>query len=126
MAKLLEVLIAQGEEVNFSANHFILRSGNVSDEVYFLKEGVVRHFVVDRFEKEKTIRISTENSFFYTSIISYYTGEPTYINCETLTECKLVKWHKNHLEKLFAESRELNLFRYQQLTKFIIEKHSKK
>lgn len=122
---ILGTLLAKGSVIILEPNHFLLRSGNVSEEVYFIREGVVRHFVIDQFEKEKTIRISSENDFFYSSIVSYYTGEPTYINCETLTECKLVKWNKSLLEQLFAESKELDMFRYQQLTQFIIEKHKK-
>jgi len=125
MKNLLEILLEQGQPVYYEQNHFILREGQISDEVLFLKEGVVRHFVLDLKGNERTIRISRENDIFYSSIISYYTDEPTYINCQTLTPTQGVSWHKDQLETIFMQHKELDQFRYEQLTLFIIEKHKK-
>ena len=125
MSSSLNILLDYGRPVKFSPNDLILKEAKKSRDVYLVQEGVVRHFVYDTNREEKTIRISKEGDFFYSSIVSYFTEEPTYINCQALTLVRMIHWTKDVLEPLLEQNKSLDQFRYQQLTQFIIEKHQR-
>jgi len=64
----LQLMISTGKSRSFSKYEFLINSGEVSKNIYYIKEGVIRHFVNDSEGNEKTIRISKENDFFYSYI----------------------------------------------------------
>ena len=125
MQEELALLLSYGVPVQFGKKDFLIRQGERSVKVYFLKKGVIRHFVVTPDGREKTIRLSRENDLFYSSIVSYYNNEPSYIYCQCLTDCELLSWDRNELEDLFARHRQLADLRNQQHIQFILEKHRK-
>tara|TARA_R110001599_G_scaffold84130_1_gene226548 strand:+ start:35948 stop:36496 length:549 start_codon:yes stop_codon:yes gene_type:complete len=123
--RVLERLIKCGDELNLKKRSLILDHGEISNHMYFLLQGVVRHYIIDQSGNEKTIRISVENDFFYSSVVSFFRNEPSYISCEALTKVHLIKWNKKSLDTLMEKDREFERFRYQKLTEFILEKHQK-
>lgn len=125
MQDTLSQLLNHGTLRRFEKKEFLIRQGERSDKVYFVKKGVIRHFVITPDGHEKTIRLTQENDFFYSSIVSYYTNDPSYIYCQCLTTCELLYWEKSRLDALFAENPDLAEFRNQTHLRFILEKHRK-
>ena len=121
----LDKFLELGHPIDYEKNAHILNQGHVSRRVFFVIEGVVRHYVLDFSGVERTIRISKENDFFYTSNVSFWTGEPSYINCQALSECKLIYWTKQELEHLSVTQPAFIEFESTKLKDFIIEKHNK-
>lgn len=125
MQDTLSLFLSHGTQSRFGKKEFLIRQGERSDKVYFLKKGVIRHYVITPDGHEKTIRLSQENDFFYSSIVSYYNNDPSYIYCQCLTACELLSWDKDQLDALFAQNPALAEFRNQQHILFILEKHRK-
>lgn len=125
MNNIFKILINNGKEISLKKRTFILEAGQISTKVYFIKKGVVRHYIIDSNGNKKTIKISKENDFFYCSIISFFTDEATYIYCQTLTEVELVFWDREKLDILSRKYPEINTFRNQKLIDFIVQKHKK-
>jgi len=125
MQRALHTLLNSGTLKHFKKKEHLITQGATSNKVFFIKKGVTRHYVITPEGNEKTIRISKENDFFYSSIVSYYTLEPSYIYCQCLTPCDLVFWESNKFEPLFVDNPELTEFKNQQLINFILEKHKK-
>jgi len=125
MQEALQTLLSTGTLKHFKKKDHLITYGETSNKVYYIKNGVTRHYVITPEGNEKTIRISKEHDFFYSSIVSYYTREPSYIYCQCLTPCDLVIWEKNEFEPLFESSPELAAFKNKQLINFILEKHKK-
>ncbi|WP_282133992.1 Crp/Fnr family transcriptional regulator [Seonamhaeicola maritimus] len=121
----IEDFLKTGQTVSFDKYEHILHQGAVSNKVYFLIEGIVRHYVIDLQGNEKTIRLSKENDFFYSSNVSFWSGAPSYINCQPLTKVKLLCWTKEFLDSLIEDTPEFIAFENQKLKDFIIEKHIK-
>ena len=125
MAESLQLLLSNGSKQHYPKKHYLIEAGQISKKVFFVKQGVIRHYVITQEGHEKTIRLSKENDFFYSSIVSYFTHEPSYIYCQCLTESELLYWHSDEIEQLFAHNPELGKIRNQQLMNFILEKHKK-
>ncbi|WP_027136433.1 Crp/Fnr family transcriptional regulator [Gaetbulibacter saemankumensis] len=125
MNEALSILLNKGTSKSYSKKEFIIRQGETSNKIYFVKHGVTRHYVLTRDGQEKTIRISLEQDFFYSSIVSYFKNEASYIYCQCLTDCDLIYWESSLIEELFKEYPDLETFKNQQLINFILEKHTR-
>lgn len=125
MAFSLKHFLNSGKPVAYKKNEHILRQGSISNGVYFISVGVVRHYVTDLNGNEKTIRISRENDFFYSSNASYWAQQPSFINCQALTEVELSTWTKTELDNLSLNDAGFALFEKEKLKDFIIEKQKK-
>jgi CRP-like cAMP-binding protein len=125
MKEALDLLLSKGTFKEYKKKDFLIVEGQVSKKVYFLKHGVVRHYVITHDGNEKTIRLSKENAFFYSSIVSYFTNEQSYIFCQCLTKAELIYWDFDKIEQLFVDYPKLGDFRNKQLMNFILEKHRK-
>jgi CRP-like cAMP-binding protein len=121
----LDNFLKSGKRIEYNKNEYILKQGSISRCTYFVIEGVVRHYVLDYSGNDKTIRISKENDFFFSSNISYWNGESSYINCQSLLNTKLLYWTKDELDNLSAIQPEFLEFMNDKLIEFIIEKHKK-
>ncbi|HCX20826.1 MAG: hypothetical protein CMB80_03960 [Flammeovirgaceae bacterium] len=109
----------------YSKKEKILDSDKISKSICAIQEGVVRHYVIDRNGNDKTLRISKEGDLFFTSIVSFFKNEPSYIICEALTDTKLLTWSKTQIDELASKEPLIEAFRYQKLIDFIVEKHKK-
>lgn len=121
----LENFLKSGHRIDYNKNDYILKQGQISQKVYFVIEGIVRHYLVDYSGNEKTIRISKENDLFYSSNVSFYNSEPSHINCQVLSDCKLLYWTKEELDNLSLAQPEFIVFENDKLKAFIIEKHKR-
>lgn len=121
----IEEFLSSGHEVQYKKNAHILEQGEISRNVYFVIEGVVRHYLTDASGAEKTIRISCENDFFYGSNISFWKEETSYVNCQALSDVRLRYWSKTELEQLSVKAPAFIVFENAKLKEFIIEKHRK-
>ena len=124
MGFLIQDFLKSGKNETFKKNEHLLLQGEISRRVYFLVEGVVRHYVIDNQGNEKTIRLSKENDFFYSSNISFFNGEASYINCQALTPTKLLFWTSEEINEL-SFNPDFIVFENKKLKEFIIEKHKK-
>ena len=61
MQSELNILLNIGTLKHYKKKEFIIRQGEISNKIYFIKTGVTRHFVITPEGNEKTIRISKEN-----------------------------------------------------------------
>jgi len=121
----LENFLKSGHEIDFKKNEHLLKQGEISRNVYFVVQGVIRHYVIDFLGNEKTIRISQENDFFYSSNISFWKGDASYINCQALLNARLLYWTKDELDDLSSDQPGFILFENNKLKDFVIEKHKK-
>ena len=125
MQLFFENFLKLGHPVRFEKNEHILKQGGFSKNAYFVTEGIVRHYLIDIYGNEKTIRISQKNDFFFSSNNSYWKEDSSYINCQVLLDTKLLYWTKDELDELSLIQPEFILFENDKLKDFIIEKHKK-
>ena len=125
MQETLDLLLSKGTVKHFKKKHYLIEEGQVSKKVFFVMHGVVRHYLITHDGNEKTIRLSKENDFFYSSIVSYFKNEPSYIFCQCLTNAELIYWNSDEIEKLFVDDPKLGDLKNKLLMNFILEKHRK-
>lgn len=73
----------------FKKKTIILKEGVVCKEAYFINKGLLRMFLVDNKEKEKTFHFALENTFA-TDYKSFLTGLPANYSIEAMEDSEVV------------------------------------
>ena len=76
--------------------------GKAANEVGFVLEGMLRHYYIKNGE-EKTTYFYFENHFV-SSYISCITKQPSQLSIEALSECELIVFPYNVIQKLFEKN----------------------
>jgi CRP-like cAMP-binding protein len=86
---------------------FLLKAGEVSRHLYFIRKGVVRAFIKDG-PKEITTWISVENELV-ASIRGFTMQEPSVENIQAIEDCELIVIHFDTLQYLYHNHVEMNI-----------------
>jgi CRP-like cAMP-binding protein len=107
------------KEISLKRNEFLKVNGDIDTNLYFIKSGSLRIFVMDETE-ENTIRFGYQNNII-TALDSYITEKPTeyYIQAIKASELKVI--NKSTITKLLRDSPELQQFWNAMLEQIIIQ-----
>jgi CRP/FNR family transcriptional regulator, anaerobic regulatory protein len=81
-----------------SRGDFFLRTGNRSDRLGFVQEGIIREFVYVG-DKEVTKWISTKG-YFVVDLASFIFNQPARWNIQALSDCQLYVIERNDYQKI--------------------------
>ncbi len=113
--QLKESIDAKGlwsKKITLARNEFLLREGQVEKYLYYIKEGSLRAFIVDR-DEEMVIRFGYKNSIF-TALDSFLSSGPSLFNIQAIKRCQLLAVERTDFQKLVYEN-ETNMQLYVQL-----------
>jgi CRP-like cAMP-binding protein len=92
---------------NVSRGTYLLRTGEVSKHLYFIRKGVIRAYIKDG-NKEITTWITAENDIV-ASIRGFNLQQPSLENLQAIEECQLVVAHYDTLQYLYHHHVEMNI-----------------
>jgi CRP-like cAMP-binding protein len=85
----------------------LLRDGEISRHIYFIRKGSARAFYYDRDGREHTTWFMAENDLMI-SVYSFYTQQPAAENIELLEDSILLSMTWDQLQTIYAEFPEYN------------------
>lgn len=89
------------EEVSFSKGHILLRANKIENNIYFVKQGILRAYSKTN-ENEITFWFGKEGDAVI-SMKSYVANQKGYEDIELLENCVLYELKTKNLKKLFEE-----------------------
>jgi len=90
------------EPVEFSSKTLINKVGDKVNHCYFLKEGIIRHYIEDN-KKDVTLNFLKGPNLMLTSITSFFMETPSEINCATITPISGFKIEKEKFLSFCSE-----------------------
>jgi CRP-like cAMP-binding protein len=120
----LSIFLSHSTETVLKKHEYFVKDGEVSHEVGFLVEGIVRSFFVTNEGKEYN-----KNLFFAPSIIGSYvsliTGQPNRLPQQALTDCIVLKTPFSIIEKLSENNIEVERLRRKIAEYFFVQKEKR-
>lgn len=92
----------------FGRKHILLRPGEISRRLYFIRSGFLRAYFIDDNGKECTTWFMG-NGDLMISVYSFFTQRPAYEYIEVLQDCKLQSLSWNQLNAYYADFPQGNL-----------------
>lgn len=96
------------QEIEISRNEYLIEKGSIDTNLYFIKEGSLRIYVIDEFE-EQTIRFGYQNNFIV-CLDSFITEKPSDFQIQALKKTKLKVLKKEVFKNLISSQKELHTF----------------
>ena len=92
----------------FSHKHLLLKPGEISRRLYFIRNGFLRAFFIDELGKECTTWFMGKGDLMI-SVYSFFTQKPAYEYIEVLQDCKLQSISWQQLNAYYADFPQGNL-----------------
>jgi CRP-like cAMP-binding protein len=99
-AAQLEELLAHVTVQHHPKNQLLLQAGQVADHIFFVNQGILRHFFVDG-KHDGTVWFSFENDLV-TDVGSFITRRPSEHSILTITEAEILTLKHADLQQLYA------------------------
>ncbi|MCU0389676.1 MAG: Crp/Fnr family transcriptional regulator [Thermoflexibacter sp.] len=87
------------EVEQFSKNEYLLHAGEVCNKMYFINQGIIRHFYVNQ-GIEGTVWFSFANDLV-TEVMSFIEQKPSFHNIITITDVELLSITHEKLQMLY-------------------------
>lgn len=100
----------------FQKGRLLLKAGDICDDIYFIRKGVVRGFIKEG-DKDITTWITADNELV-TSISSLDSKRPALENMQAIEDCDMLSLSFSDLQTLYAQFPEFNI-----LTRKVLQKY---
>jgi CRP-like cAMP-binding protein len=100
----------------FQKGKLLLKAGDICEDIYFIKKGVVRGFI-NEGAKDITTWITADNELV-TSITSLDSKEPSSENMQAIEDCDMLALSFNDLQNLYTQFPEFNVVTRKLLQKY--------
>jgi CRP/FNR family transcriptional regulator, anaerobic regulatory protein len=112
----LTKLLTHFSERNFKKGDFLIREGQICQQIFFIKEGMVKicSYIDDR---EFIMRFFQEN-MFVTVMNSFVDQTPSHFQIKALEDGKALMLHKDKMEELCKTHHEIETF-FRKLTSWV-------
>jgi CRP-like cAMP-binding protein len=87
---------------NFGRKHLLLRPGEISRKLYFIRSGFLRAFFLDEHGKQCTTWFMGKGELMI-SVYSFFTQKPAFEHIEVLQDCKLQSISWQQLNAYYAD-----------------------
>lgn len=92
----VEELLTLGVDKKIKKKKKLARPERIVNKAYFLKSGIIRHYVV-RDNQEFTKNLIKGPRFMLPSLTNFFLNTPSQIYCESLTELEVIEWSREEL-----------------------------
>jgi CRP-like cAMP-binding protein len=97
------------EEEHIVRNRFILRHGELCNQINFVNEGILRAYYLNPDGKEATVMFAVQD-WWITDMYCFLNGLPAMVNIQVVESCKILKLSKENLDKLYDNIPQFNKF----------------
>ena len=101
---------------SFHKGRLLLKAGDICDDIYFIKKGVVRGFITEG-AKDITTWITADNELV-SSISVLDSREPAMENMQAIEDCEMIALSYADLQSLYAQFPEFNIVTRKVLQKY--------
>ena len=86
---------------------------------YFVLNGVLRSFIIDKNGKEHTVQFAIKN-WWISDYIGYYGNSEAMLNVDCITDCTVIKLNRASIQEVFARFPEFETFHRKNLERTFV------
>jgi len=106
--ELKAAIIGHSKLINVAKKQFLLKQGEKSDKIYFIVEGAVRIYYLNKDGQEKNTWFLFENEMVV-SVHSFFSSQASFEYIKTLEDCSLIVLSRKKLEQLYEKFVSFNI-----------------
>ena len=97
------------EQLNLKKGELLLKANDIVDHQYYVSDGCLRTFFIDRDAKEHTLQFAIKD-WWISDYTSYFTNTKSILSIECIQHATIYKISKENIESLYLEIPKLETF----------------
>jgi CRP-like cAMP-binding protein len=120
--KAEEYLYSISQEKSVSKGAILIRQGQSVQNTYYVIEGCLRSYCIDKNGKEHTLQFAIKN-WWISDFIAIYNNELATLYVECITDAKIVEFNSKELDGIHALFPEFETFQRKNLERHVVSLH---
>lgn len=112
------------KEKNISKRDTLIRQGQVVTKTYFVTEGCLRSYCIDKEGKEHTLQFAIKE-WWISDFIALFNNEPASLTIEGITDARVIEFAKKDLDNSFHLFPEFEPFQRRNLERHVVSLHKR-
>jgi CRP-like cAMP-binding protein len=123
-SKAEEYVVSIGKEKSVSKGDVLIRQGQAVKNTYFVKDGCIRAYCIDKNGKEHTLQFAIKN-WWISDFMAIYNNELSTLTIECITNSNIIEFNAKKLDGIYSIFPEFEAFQRKNLERHIVSLHKR-
>jgi len=123
-AKAEKYVVSIAKEKKISKGDVLIRQGQVVKNTYFVKDGCLRAYCIDKNGKEHTLQFAIKN-WWISDFIAIYNNELATLTVECITDSNIIEFNAKELDGIYSVFPEFEAFQRKNLERHVVSLHKR-
>ncbi|WP_152286643.1 Crp/Fnr family transcriptional regulator [Flavicella marina] len=123
-SKAEEYVVSIAKELMVSKGDVLIRQGQVVKNTYFVKDGCLRAYCIDKNGKEHTLQFAIKN-WWISDFIAIYNNELSTLTIECIADSKIIGFNAKLLDGIYSKFPEFEAFQRKNLERHVVSLHKR-
>ena len=112
------------KEKLFSKGEILIREGQTVNKTFFVTQGSLRSFCVDKEGKEHTLQFAIKD-WWISDFIAIYNNEPASFKVECISDSAVIEFNAQKLNEIYLQFPEFEAFQRKNLERHVVSLHKR-
>lgn len=112
------------QEKTVSKGEVLIRAGQTVSKTFFVTQGSLRSFCIDKEGKEHTLQFAIKD-WWISDFMAIYNHEPASLTVECLTDSTVIEFNAQKLDEIYLQFPEFEAFQRKNLERHVVSLHKR-
>jgi CRP-like cAMP-binding protein len=112
------------KEKSVSKGEILIREGQTVNKTFFVTQGSLRSFCIDKEGKEHTLQFAIKD-WWISDFMAIYSHEPASLTVESITNSIVIEFNSQKLDKIYLLFPEFEQFQRKNLERHVVSLHKR-
>jgi CRP-like cAMP-binding protein len=122
--KAEEYVVSIAIEKSVSKGDVLIRQGQAVNNTYFVKDGCLRAYCIDKNGKEHTLQFAIKN-WWISDFMAIYNNELSTLTIECITDSNIIEFNAKKLNGIYSLFPEFEAFQRTNLERHVVSLHKR-
>ena len=123
-AQAEEYIYSISKEKKVSKGEVLIRGGQTVNKTFFVNQGSLRSFCVDKEGKEHTLQFAIKD-WWISDFMAIYNNEPASLTVECITDATVIEFNAQKLDEIYLQFPEFEAFQRKNLERHVVSLHKR-
>ena len=123
-AQAEEYIYSISTEKTVSKGEILIREGQTVNKTFFVTQGSLRSFCVDKEGKEHTLQFAIRD-WWISDFIAIYGNKPASLTVECISDSSVIEFNAQKLNEIYLQFPELEAFQRKNLERHVVSLHKR-
>tara|TARA_B100000683_G_scaffold267631_1_gene301583 strand:+ start:555 stop:1130 length:576 start_codon:yes stop_codon:yes gene_type:complete len=119
-----EYIYSISKEKKVSKGEILIREGQTVNKTFFVTQGSLRSFCVDKEGKEHTLQFAIKD-WWISDFMAVYNNESASLTVECITDATVIEFNAQKLDEIYLQFPEFEAFQRKNLERHVVNLHKR-